>query len=46
MSVSWDREGQIIDPDDVLRAEITLSVSADIEGITSFSFDLTIVGAE
>jgi hypothetical protein len=42
MSLSWDYGGQSIDVDDVVQVTFTLSVDASIEGITNFSFDITI----
>ena len=45
MTLSWDYGGQSINPDEVVQVTFTLSVSASIEGITSFSFDITIVGS-
>jgi hypothetical protein len=45
LSLSWDYGGQSIDVDEVVRVTFTLSVDAGIEGITSFSFDITIVGS-
>ena len=45
MSLSWDYGGQSIDVDEVVQVTFTLSVDASIEGITSFSFDITIVGS-
>jgi len=45
LSLSWDYGGQSIDVDEVVQVTYTLSVDASIEGITSFSFDITIVGS-
>ena len=45
MSLSWDYGGQSINPDEVVQVTFTLFVDASIEGITSFSFDITIVGS-
>jgi len=45
LTLSWDYGGQSINPDDVAQVTFTLSVDASIEGITSFSFDITIVGS-
>ena len=45
MSLSWDYGGQSIDLGEVVQVTFTLSVSANIEGITSFSFDITLVGS-
>ncbi len=44
MALTWNREGQQIDPDDVTGFVITLSVSEDITGISSFSFDIILSG--
>jgi len=45
MSLSWDYGGQSINVDEVIQVTFTLSVDAGIEGITNFSFDITIVGS-
>jgi hypothetical protein len=45
ITLSWNYSGQSINPDEVIQVTFTLSVSAGIEGITSFSFDITIVGS-
>ena len=45
ISLSWDYGGQPLNPDEVVQVMFTLSVSASIEGITSFGFDITIVGS-
>ena len=45
MSLSWDYGGQSIDVDEVVQVVFTLSVDAGIAGITSFSFDIAIVGS-
>jgi len=45
MTLSWDYGGQSIDPNEVIKVTFNLSVSASISGITSFSFDITIVGS-
>ena len=42
MSLSWDYGGQSIDVNEVVQITFTLSVDASIEGITNFSFDITI----
>jgi len=44
LTLSWDYSGQSIDVDEVVQVTFTLSVDASIEGITNFSFDITIVG--
>ena len=45
ITLSWDYGGLSINPGEVLRVTFTLSVSASIEGVTSFSFDIVIVGS-
>jgi len=42
--LSWDYDGHSISPDDSVQVTFTLTVDASIEGITNFSFDITIVG--
>jgi hypothetical protein len=44
LTLSWDYGGQSINPGSLVAVTFTLSVSASIEGITSFSFDITIAG--
>jgi hypothetical protein len=44
LTLAWNREGQQVNPDEVLKFVITLSVSTDVQGIDSFSFDITISG--
>jgi len=46
ISLSWNREGQIVDTASLVAATLTLSVSWDISGITDFSFDMVITGTE
>lgn len=41
--LSWDREGYQVAVGEVVQATFTLSVSAAIQGITTFSFDITIL---
>ena len=43
--LSWDYGGQTIGVGDSRRVEFTLSVSQNIQGISSFGFDITIVGS-
>jgi len=42
--LSWNYDSNPIDPDAVVQITFTLTVSPDITGITTFSFDITIVG--
>ncbi|MFX0080047.1 MAG: hypothetical protein ACFE8O_12495 [Candidatus Hermodarchaeota archaeon] len=44
MTLTWNREGQQIDPDEIMGCTITLSVSPNIQGISSFSLDIIISG--
>jgi len=44
MTLTWNREAQKINPNQVLAFVITLSVASNIQGITSFSFDTVISG--
>jgi len=46
MTVSWNRQGHVVDSGFVAETVITLSVSQNVNNITSFSFDLTIIGSE
>lgn len=45
ISFGWDYDGQPVNPSDVVEVTFTLAVSSSIEGITSFSFDIEIVGS-
>jgi hypothetical protein len=44
ITLTWDSEGASIDPDQVLQALLTLTVSDTITGITDFSFNIVIEG--
>lgn len=46
VTVGWNREGYVVDSGTVAETIVTLSVSQNVTDITSFSFDLTIVGSE
>ena len=46
ISIDWNREGTNINAGQSLQAEITLSVSSDISGITDFSVDIVITGVD
>jgi archaellum component FlaG (FlaF/FlaG flagellin family) len=46
ISVNWNRDDYLLDPGYVVPANLTLTVSSGISGITSFSFDITITGIE
>ena len=45
MTLDWDYSGQSLNPDEVVAVTFTLTVSSSIQGITSFSFDIVIVGS-
>ena len=45
MTLDWDYTGQTVNPDEVVAVTFTLTVSSSIQGITSFSFDIVIVGS-
>ena len=44
ITLSWDREGALIDAGGVVEAVLTLTVSGSITGITDFSFNIGIEG--
>ena len=46
MTLTWDYAGQVIDVGEVVQVTLSLSVSDTIEGITSFSFDIVIIGSD
>jgi hypothetical protein len=46
ISLSWNRPAYVLQADDVVSATLTLTISSDIEGIESFSFDIVITGTE
>jgi len=43
--LTWDYGGQFINAEEIVQVTFMLSVSADITGITTFSFDITIVAS-
>jgi hypothetical protein len=45
LTLSWNYNNQPINPSQVVQVTLTLSVSPNIQGITNFSFDVTIVGS-
>jgi len=45
INLSWNLEGAPIDVGEVLQANLTLTVSPDIENVTNFSFDIIINGS-
>ena len=46
ITLTWDREGCVLDSDSVVQAVLALSVSSDISEVTSFGFDILITGTE
>ena len=44
LALSWNRDGAIIDVDEVVQAILTFSVSESISGVTDFSFNIIIEG--
>ena len=44
MSMSWNREGTVIDVDEVLSADMALSILDTITGISDYSFEIIILG--
>jgi len=45
LDLSWNYNGNPIDPDAVVQITLTLTVAANIEGVSTFSLDITIVGS-
>ena len=45
IDLSWNYQGQVINVSEVLEVTFTLIISSEIQGITSFSFDIVIVGS-
>jgi hypothetical protein len=44
LSVSWDKEGYILEPSTIVEAKLILKVAQDVGEIDTFDFDLTIQG--
>jgi hypothetical protein len=44
--LTWNRENYVLDSGLVVETLLTLSVSSDISGISSFNFDIVITGTE
>lgn len=44
LSMSWDRENDILDDYGVVNATLILQVSPEIQGIQSYAFNLTVIG--
>lgn len=45
LNLKWDYSGQTINVNQVVNVKLTLSALSSINGITSFSFDITIVAS-
>jgi hypothetical protein len=45
ITLRWDHSGQRMNPDEIIHVTLTLSVSRQIERISSFSFDILITGS-
>jgi hypothetical protein len=45
ISLSWDYNGQTIDLNQVIGVTLSLSISSNIQGITTFSFDIVVVSS-
>lgn len=46
ITIDWNREGHVLNSKSVAKTTLTLSVSSNIEEITSFNFDIIITGIE
>lgn len=44
LSLSWNYNGQTIDPTEYIRVTFTLTVSSSVTGISNFGFNINIVG--
>lgn len=45
LNLKWDYSGQTVNVNQVVNVKLTLSALSSINGITSFSFDITIVAS-
>lgn len=46
IGLSWDYNGSLLQPNDSVPLVLTLTVSENVTSITSFSFDIVIIGEE
>lgn len=46
LTLNWDYDGQMLEPDENLPVTLTLSVSGNVTGVTDFDFDITVLGTE
>jgi len=44
MTLTWNRQGQQVNPNSVITFVITLTISGSIQGISTYSFDIIISG--
>lgn len=44
ITLNWDYNGQQLNPESVAKVTLILTVSANVTGITNFSFDIIIAG--
>jgi len=44
VTVTWNREGSVVNTGSNVQANVTLTVSPSITGITSFTFTLIVTG--
>lgn len=44
LTLSWNYDGQAVQPDQVIQVTLTLTVSQSISGIDNFSFDIVLTG--
>jgi len=42
MGLSWNYDGRVLNPTELVEITLTLSVSSDVENIVDFSFDIII----
>lgn len=45
MTVSWNKEGQTLQPRTVTPALISLSVASNVQNVTDFSFEITLIAS-
>jgi len=46
ITLTWDYDEQTLNIDEVIQVTLTLTISENIQGITSFFFDITITGSD
>jgi hypothetical protein len=44
LTMNWNYNGQTVNPNEYVRVTLTLTVSGSITGISSFNFDINLVG--